>query len=309
MGMDSSSLGRSAVLVLKGICMGAADIVPGVSGGTVAFITGIYDQLIDAIRSFDSVFLGKVLRLDFSGAVRTAHFSFLLPLLLGIGIALLSMARVMHFLLDNHPVLTWALFFGLIAGSILVVGRRIGRFTPTNIACLITGMLSSYFIVGMIPIATPETFPFLFLCGMIAISAMILPGLSGAFLLLILGKYQFVTGALKNPFIAQNLLIIGVFGSGCLVGVVLFSRVLYFLLQRYHAATISLLTGFMIGAMRKIWPWKVVLQTEVIRGKTYVVATQNIFPQAVDSSLFFALGAMVVGFVVVLLLDQLSSRG
>lgn len=302
----SSPLVRAGVLALKGVGMGAADIVPGVSGGTIAFITGIYDQLIEAIRSFDMVFVRKLLHQDFPGAFRHVHLEFLLPLLFGIGVALMSMARLMHHLLEFHPAETWSLFFGLIAASILVVSRRIGHLSSLNIVCLAFGGVSSYCIVGMIPVATPETLPFLFLCGIIAISAMILPGLSGAFLLLILGKYKFVTGALKNPFMAENLLVIAVFGAGCLVGVVFFSRVLHYLLQRHRAATLSLLTGFMIGAMRKIWPWKEVLQTETIRGKLHVVATQNVIPQVFDFQVLTALGLMVTGFVVVVLLERLS---
>ncbi|MFW5487568.1 MAG: DUF368 domain-containing protein [Desulfovibrio sp.] len=303
---NKSTLLKAGILTLKGICMGAADIVPGVSGGTIAFITGIYDELVDAIRSFDFIFFKKILHLDFSGAVRHVHLSFLLPLLLGIGISLLSMARLMHFFLDQYSTQTWSLFFGLIAASIWVVGKRIGHLNGVNTVCLALGALGSYYIVGLIPVNTPDSLSFLFLCGMIAICAMILPGLSGAFLLLIMGKYTFVTGALKNPLLAENLLVIAVFGCGCIVGIMLFSRVLHYLLQRHHAATISLLTGIMLGAMRKIWPWKEVLRMKIIQGKTYVLATENILPRHLDTQFFWALGFMFVGFILVVMLERLS---
>ncbi|WP_319466554.1 DUF368 domain-containing protein [uncultured Pseudodesulfovibrio sp.] len=300
------SLKSGGLLWAKGFCMGAADIIPGVSGGTIAFITGIYSQLVDAIRSFDLDFAKRLCLFDLTGALAGTHLRFLACLLFGILTAVVSMARVMNYMLHSHPVEIWSLFFGLIGASIYVVGREISSFNAANLLCIMAGAAGSYLLVGMIPVTTPETLTFVFLCGSIAICAMILPGISGAFLLLMLGKYEYITRTLKNPFVTENLVVIGVFAAGAAVGIIVFSRVLHYLLHRWHAATISVLTGFMIGALRKVWPWKDVLETVTIRGKVHVLREMNVLPSGFDSEVFLAIGLAVAGAVAVLMLDRLS---
>ncbi len=299
----------AALLWGKGFCMGAADIIPGVSGGTIAFITGIYTQLVDAIRSVDLDFARRLVRLDIPGALASVHLRFLVCLLFGILTALVGMARVMNYMLLAHPIEIWSVFMGLIAASIYVVGREIRPLNVTNLALVGLGAVGSFLLVGMIPVSTPETLPFIFLCGAIAICAMILPGISGAFLLLMLGKYEYVTRTLKNPFVLDNFLVIVVFACGAAVGIIVFSRVLHYLLHRWHAATVSVLTGFMIGALRKVWPWKDVLETAVIRGKVHVLREMNVLPSGVDSELFVAIGLALAGAMAVLLLDRVSRSG
>lgn len=299
---------EAAILSLKGFCMGIADIIPGVSGGTVAFIMGIYDQLVDAIRSFDMEAARRLLRLDFTGALERVHLRFLLPLLAGIAVAILSTARIMHYLLDNHPVQIWALFFGLIGASIVVVGRYIKPVSAANVSILAFGTIFAYWLVGLIPVETTNALWFIFLCGAVAICAMILPGISGAFILLVLGKYHYVTGALKNPFQPESLAVILVFCAGCAVGITGFSRLLHWLLARWHAATVAGLTGFMIGAMRKIWPWKETLETRIVSGKELVVRADNILPPALNAEFWSACGFMVLGLVAVLALERFSDQ-
>jgi putative membrane protein len=297
---------QSLLLLLKGFCMGAADIIPGVSGGTIAFITNIYDQLMAAIKSFGLDALVRAARLDVAGALSRVHLRFLTPLLLGVLLALASMARLMHMLLAEHPVQVWALFFGLIAASILVVGRRVPGISVSNVLAGLAGALGSWHLVGMIPVATPETPVFLFFCGALAICAMILPGISGAFILLLLGKYEFMTGALKAPFADGNPLVILIFAAGALVGLLSFSRVLHWLLRHYHGLTVSLLTGVMAGAMRKVWPWKEVLETRLVGAREVVVREQNVLPDVAAQGFWLAVGLMVLGFVLVLLLEYFS---
>lgn len=301
-----TSLRDTAVVSLKGFAMGVADVIPGVSGGTVAFITGIYERLIDSIRSFDVTFLRHLVRGEFVAALNHVNIRFLAPLACGIGLAIISMARVMHHFMDNFPVQTWALFFGLIAASILVVGREIRPFTPSNTALLLGGAALAYGVVGLIPVETPNAPWFIFLCGAVAICAMILPGISGAFILLVLGKYHFVTAAVKNPFLLESMWIIAVFGAGCVVGLMGFSRLLHWLLRHRRVATVSVLTGFMLGAMRKIWPWKHVLETRIEGGREFVVREANVLPQAMDSEFWVALALMAAGFVAVMTLERLS---
>ncbi len=294
------------ILFLKGFCMGSADIIPGVSGGTIAFITGIYSHWLAAIASINLVFVKKLISFDWKGALAEIHVRFLLALLLGIGIAILSTARLMHYLITTHPVLTWSLFFGLILASILVVGKEIENWKGSSLVFVGVGAVSAYVVVGLIPVTTPESWWFILFSGIIAICAMVLPGLSGSFILLILGKYEFITGAIKNPFQLDNIVIIVLFGCGCVIGIIGFSRILKYFLAHYRNATMGILTGFMIGAMRKVWPWKEVLETKVIRGKVHVLQEQNILPPQFDSQLIFAIALIMIGFAFVLFLEKMS---
>lgn len=291
----------------KGLAMGTADIIPGVSGGTIAFITGIYHHLLSAISSINlsSIWLG--LRGKFKEALVEIHLKFLLILFGGIVVAVLSTARLMHFLLSNYPVEIWSLFFGLVLASIWYVGRAIPTWNITALLTTTAGGLFAYQVVGLIPIQTPNSPQFLFFCGLIAICAMILPGLSGSFLLLILGKYQFITGALRSPFDDGHLEALLVFISGCLIGILSFSRILKFCLQRFEQITMCLLTGLMIGAMRKVWPWKVVIESELINGKEYVVREENILP-VLDASLLMPLVMFFLGMSAVIILEQTARQ-
>ncbi|WP_432736352.1 DUF368 domain-containing protein [Maridesulfovibrio sp. FT414] len=306
-GPGPDSLKDYLILVGKGICMGIADIIPGVSGGTMAFITGIYGSLIDAIRSFNGVFFKKLLKLDLVGAVAEAHLKFLLPLLFGILAAMVSVANLIHHLLTDYPVQIWSLFFGLIAASILVVGKRVGEYNFKNISACVAGAVFSFVLVGLIPVTTPDTLWFVFFCACISICAMILPGISGAFILLLLGKYEYITGALRNPAVPENAAILIAFVCGCAVGISMFSRVLHYFLEKHHAVTVSVLTGFMAGAMRKIWPWKEVLDSVVIRGKTHVLSEANVLPPAIDGEFAMAVLLMLAGFAAVIILEWVSS--
>jgi putative membrane protein len=303
-----SSFKSAALLWIKGLCMGSADVIPGVSGGTIALITGIYENLIQAIKSLDYTLIAKLLKFDLKGALAHIHVRFLVSLLLGIGVAILSLARLMNFLLHDYPVFTWSLFFGLIAASILVVGRQVNHWIGWAGISFIAGVGAATIIVNQIPVATPEDFWFIFLCGIIAICAMILPGISGAFILLILGKYEFITATLKNPFLPENLLIIFVFCAGCVIGLLGFSRVLNYFLQKFHNLTIAFLAGLMTGSIQKIWPWKEVLETGMVAGKSYVLLERNIMPPAIGADFFYAVVLAVIGFMAVVVIERLSKK-
>ena len=295
-----------AYLFFKGVGMGTADIVPGVSGGTIAFITGIYEALLKAIASINSRLVLQVLRLNLKQALAGLHLRFLVTLVCGIALAIISTSHLMHYLLTEHAVQTWSVFFGLITASILVVAHSINkRFT--TFPALILGAILAYGITGLIPLYTPEEPWFIFFSGMIAICAMILPGLSGSFILLILGKYAFITAALRNPVNPDNLEIILIFITGCLVGILGFSRILRYGLARWHDYTLALLTGIMLGSMRKVWPWKITLESQIIRGKEHVLREENVWP-LLDFEFGIALLLMVAGFVLVMLLDKMSRQ-
>ena len=300
------SIKEAALLSVKGLCMGSADIIPGVSGGTIALVTGIYENLLRAIRSIDLNVARALMRLDFKAALAQFHLRFLLALFSGIGLAILSLARVINFLLHNQPVLIWSLFFGLISASIWVVGRKAEPWNPVRWLVFALGAVGGFWIVNLIPMSTPEQLWFVFLSGLIAICAMILPGISGAFILLILGKYEFITATLRNPFQPENLLILSVFCTGCLCGLLAFSRVLNYLLDRYRASTLACLTGVMAGSLQKIWPWKEVLETRIIHEKSHVIWGGNVLPGAVDREFWLALVLAAAGFALVIILETIS---
>ena len=301
-----TSLKNAAMLLLKGLCMGSADVIPGVSGGTIAFITGIYEELIQALKSFDATMLTKLLNLNLRGALAGVHVRFLLCLFAGIGIAIISLARLMNYLLNHFPIFTWSFFFGLIAASILVVSRQVATWTAGAGISLVAGTVFGAFVVNLIPLSTPDALWFIFLCGIIAICAMILPGISGAFILLILGKYEFITATLKNPFVPQHLMIIIVFCLGCLIGLLSFSRLLNYLFKNFRLLTLAFLTGLMAGSIKKIWPWKEIIQARIIGGRPQVIWGANIMPETLNSEVWAAIGLAIIGFIAVLIIENLA---
>jgi len=293
-----------AILFLKGVCMGTADIVPGVSGGTIAFITGIYHALLTAISSFNWRTFLQALRFRGKEALAELHLRFIVTLSAGIALAVVSTAHLMHYLLTEHAVQTWSLFFGLITASIIVVSHSI-KNRISSFPTLILGTVLAYAITIMIPLHTPEEPWFIFFCGVVAICAMILPGLSGSFILIVLGKYAFITAALRNPFMLENTQILMIFLAGCVTGILGFSKILRYGLMRWHDLTLAFLTGLMLGAMRKVWPWKVALESQIIRGKEYVIREENVWP-LMDGDLMIAMLLMSAGFTLVLVLEKFS---
>lgn len=240
-------------IMLRGVCMGAADIVPGVSGGTMAFILGIYEELIQSIRAIGQPpFIRALLRLRIGEMLAILNWQFLLAVAVGILLAILTLSQLLEWLLINQPIVIWSFFFGLVLASVYVVGRRIDRWTPGLAMLLTVGALGAYLLVGLVPVQTPDDWWFLVLSGALAICAMILPGISGAFVLVLLGKYQFILGAINQ----RDLISIALVGSGAALGLLGFSQVLGWLFERYHNLMVALLTGLMLGSLRRVWPWK-----------------------------------------------------
>ncbi|MBS3808102.1 MAG: DUF368 domain-containing protein [Bacteroidales bacterium] len=255
--------------------MGAADVVPGVSGGTIAFITEIYEELVNSIKSINL----QSLRQLFNGGVATfwksINGNFLAAVFLGIAISVFSLARLLEHLLQQAPILVWSFFFGLIVASALYIAGKIQRWNVSKIIALVAGAAIAYSITLLTPAQTPEAWWFLFLSGALAICAMILPGISGAFILLLLGKYQFVIEAVGN----LNVTILGILAVGALVGVISFSNVLSWFLRKYHDLTIAVLSGFMVGSLNKVWPWKQTTQTIIDRhGEVQPLVQENVLP-------------------------------
>lgn len=299
----------SVVLMLKGFFMGMADIVPGVSGGTVALVTGIYDRLLESISRFNRDFIRYLIQRNIKGALKHINISFLLPLGAGIFIAVVSMAKAMHFLMDHYPVYTWSLFFGLILASILFVARQIENLERTSHwPLIILGTGIGYAVVSLVPVETPDSLIMVFLSAMIAICAMILPGISGSFILLILGKYAFITAAIKAPFDPGSMIIILTFSLGAAVGLLSFSKLLNYFLKHYHNEVMCLLVGFMLGSVKKIWPWREVISQKVVRGKVKVLEDAVIWPASFGLEELLAFGLIVFGIVLVFVIESFSQQ-
>lgn len=286
-------------LALKGMAMGAADVVPGVSGGTIAFIVGIYDELINSIKSINA----HSIKLLFTGKIaafwKAINANFLCALLLGIAISVFSLAKLITYLLENEPVLVWSFFFGLVLASTWFVSKDIKEWNWKTILGFIIGAIVAYYITIATPAETPKNLLFIFFCGAIAICAMILPGISGSFILVLLGKYFYIMGAINS----LDLVVLGVFAVGAFLGITSFSRVLSYALKHFRNITLAVLTGFMLGSLNKVWPWKNKLET-FVDGHS-VILESNTYP---NETVGEAVALMVVGFVLVYVLEKMSSR-
>jgi putative membrane protein len=292
-------------LGVKGFCMGASDVVPGVSGGTMAFILGIYEELIDAIRSFDLRSLKLLVTLKFRLLLDHVSWQFLMAVGIGILTAIFTLSRVLAWLLQNRPVLIWSFFLGLILASVLSVSRRVVSWRVLTWFSLLGGITGTYFLVGLVPVSTPSDPWFLFFCGAIAICAMILPGISGSFILVLLGKYQFVLEAVNQ----RDFLVLFIVAAGACVGIIAFSRLLGWLLRNYHDLMVAVLIGLMLGSLRKVWPWKETVKSIVdMHGKVVPIVQSNILPGQWNMEVLTAFSLMVLGLLVVLFLDRVGNR-
>jgi putative membrane protein len=255
--------------------MGMADVIPGVSGGTVAFITGIYEELINSIKSIDADAFKLLFKFQLSDFWKKINGNFLISVLLGIVTSLLSLSKLMTYLLDAYPIQVWSFFFGLILISSPLIMREIRKWTIGTVISFLFGIVIAYAITVLSPTETPTELWFIFFCGALAICAMILPGISGAFILLLIGKYEYMITAL----IHFNIPVIIVFVIGCFLGLLGFSRFLSWILAHYRFPTLALLAGFMIGSLNKVWPWKEVISYRINhQGEQVAAFDQSIWP-------------------------------
>jgi putative membrane protein len=309
------------VITFKGISMGAADVIPGVSGGTIAFISGIYEELIKSIDNIGIDVFKVWKKSGFKAAWTSINGNFLLALFSGIAISILSLAKLIKWLLVNEPILLWSFFFGLVLSSILFIAKQIEHWNVKTISAILLTSLLSYFITLAEPFASPDSSLYLMFCGFIAIIAMILPGVSGAFILLILGAYQtaidtinnlvegFVKGnfeLFKDAFINFILLAIG-----ALIGLKVFSKILNWMFENKKNITLAILTGFMIGSLNKIWPWKRTLTWRINSHDEKVpFLEKSISPFSFEGNnqILIALTLMVIGFLTIFILEKLGSK-
>lgn len=295
-------------LFLKGIAMGAADVVPGVSGGTIAFISGIYEELLLSIRSITPANISLLWKEGFDSFWKAVNGSFLAVLLSGILLSIFSLAKLFGYFLANHPIPVWSFFFGLIVASLIVVGRKVSKWGLVSVVAFQTGMAIGYSIISSVPTETTEALWFVFLSGAIAICAMILPGISGSFILLLMGKYEFMLQSISE----MRIPILVVFALGCVLGLLSFARLLSWMFSKYHDLTVALMVGFMIGSLPKVWPWKEVLEWHTnSKGVEVPLIEKSIMPQSYtgDPQIMFAIVAALIGFLLVYILEtKFSSR-
>jgi putative membrane protein len=307
------------LVTLKGMAMGAADVVPGVSGGTIAFISGIYEELIESIDNL-SLKVFKIWKNDgFVKAWKSINGNFLLALFSGIAISILSLAKLIKWLLHNEPILLWSFFFGLVLASILYVAKQIQSWNLAIILAVIITSILSYYITLAEPFASPDSYLYLLFCGFVAIIAMILPGVSGAFILLILGAYQTAIDTINNlveglttgnmDLFKDAFTKFALLGIGAVLGLKVFSKALNWMFKHKKNLTLAILTGFMVGSLNKIWPWKEVLKTRInSKGEVVTLLDKSILPSSYDgnSQILMALILIVVGFATILILEYLG---
>lgn len=309
------------VISLKGIAMGAADVVPGVSGGTIAFISGIYEELIESIEKVNLNALKTLKKEGIKAAWRSINGKFLMSLFLGIAISILSLAKLIKWLLINETVLLWSFFFGLVLASIIFIGKQIRIANIAVIIAILISTLVSYYITLAEPFASPDSNIYLLFCGFLAIIAMILPGVSGAFILLILGAYQTaietVNNLIEGILTLNSTLFLDAFvkflmlGIGAILGLKMFSKLLNWMFKHHKNITLAILTGFMIGSLNKIWPWKKVLEWRLnSEGEKVPFLEKSILPSEFvgDPKIMLAIALIIVGFLTIFILEKIGSK-
>ncbi|MFV0346541.1 MAG: DUF368 domain-containing protein [Bacteroidales bacterium] len=317
------------LIFLKGVMMGAADVVPGVSGGTIAFISGIYEELIETINSFNTKNLKLLLSLKLKQFWKNINGGFILPLGLGIAFSFITLADLVSSIVNNHEetkekILLWAFFFGLIIASVIYMGKQVKKWNAKGIILLTLGCLLTIAISLLSPANGPDTLWFIFIAGMIAICAMILPGISGSFILLLMGAYSiifaYISGLLEGiknmntETVLHNITPLVVFGLGAVIGLLSFAKLINWLFKKHHNSTIALLTGFLLGSLFKIWPWKVTEQFRTnSHGEEIPYIQSNILPSKFaemngDSHILLAIGFALIGFILLFSIEFIGAK-
>lgn len=308
---NKRSLKDYLIISLKGLGMGAADVVPGVSGGTIAFISGIYEELINSIKSINPEAIKKLFKEGISAFWKHVNGTFLLFLVGGIFISIISLSRVITYALHQYPILIWSFFFGMILASTWFVGKKIKKVNAVSVFSFLIGTAIAFYITIAAPTHTPEALWFIFISGVVAICAMILPGISGSFILLLMGKYSTLLDAIHE----RDFKMLIVFASGCFIGIISFAQVISWLFKKFHNATIALLTGFMVGSLNKVWPWKQVIETRInSKGEEVPFLEKSIMPGTYadltgnDPMILYALALVIVGFIVIFVFERFADQ-
>ncbi len=294
------------VLLIKGMAMGAADVVPGVSGGTIALISGIYQELIETISNLNIGLIKLWKKEGFKTFWHTSNANFLLAIVGGIFISALSLMNLMHYLLESHPIQVWAFFFGLVMASVFFIGKQVRKWTTFSVILLMCSAFAAYFITSLNTFGSSNSLLFLFISGAIAICAMILPGISGSFILVLLGSYATISTAIHNLELKKIL----VFMIGCAIGLLSFSKLLKWLFLKFRNETLVILTGFVLGSLNKIWPWKKVLESVEINNKIHIIKDASVLPSHFQGEpyVMWAIIFSLLGFCFIFGLEKFATK-
>ena len=290
-------------LFLKGIAMGVANVIPGVSGGTIALITGIYEELIDSLKSFDKKALKYILSFKINEFIDYTNLYFIIAVFGGSIFSVFSIANLFKFLFSNYPLFIWSFFFGLIIASIFFVGKKINKWDKSSVIALVIGITIALSFTNISPASENDNLFFVFFCGIIGISGMMLPGLSGSFILILLGNYELL---LVKAVADLNIIILTVFFLGSLFGLLSFSHLLSWLLKKYKDQTLAILTGFITGSLAIIWPWKEVEESIIIGDKEKIIDYQLLIPQELNQENIIAIILMMMGIAIVYAIEKFS---
>lgn len=304
--MGARKLIDYAIITLKGMAMGAADAVPGVSGGTIALVSGIYEELVKTIANINLDLIKSLFKGEFRFFWKKANGNFVLALGIGIVLSYVSFMKLAKYLLEDHPILIWSFFLGLIVASIWYMAKQIPKWNSVILLFIGIGIVAGY-LLTQLPVATTSgNLPYFFLCAAIAICAMILPGISGSFILILLGAYETLSTAIAEFDVKK----IAVFVLGAAIGLLSFSKMLKWLLKKYNSQTFAALTGLIIGSIGQVWPWKKVLETKTFGDKVKVIDDINVLPSAFegDPQLLLAIGLAIAGFSLIFILEKLASK-
>ncbi len=304
--MESRNLLQYIFIALKGMAMGVAEVVPGVSGGTIAFVAGIYEEFITSINNLNASTLKTWRKEGFKAFWLKLNGNFSLALLIGMLTGIFLFSTTISWLLENHPIPTWSFFFGLVLASIVFVGKAIKKWNTVTVLLLLLGAVVAYFITTLPPTQNSDSLPFLFLSGAVAICAMILPGISGSFILVLLGSYKTILDALHD----RDIKIILAVGAGAIFGLLSFAKILKWMFTRYKNSTLAILTGFILGSLNKIWPWKKILETKTIGHKIITLEEQSVSPFTFegDHQIMYAIIAAIIGFSLIFILERTASK-
>jgi len=295
---------RKLNLIIKGFCIGSADVIPGVSGSTIAFILGIYPKLINAIKSFDSKWLSMIFSLNFRGVLQRPNFNFLIPLGIGILSAVFFFTQIipLHILVLTHSEIIYGLFFGLVLGSIILFLYKLGtNFISKYFIFLLFGIFFGVYFISLVPSSTPDDSWFIFICGIVSISAMLLPGVSGSFILLMMKKYAYILNAIGHI----ELSIIVPFIFGAITGLIVFSRLISYILKYFYQQTILFMTGLLIASLYVIWPFQNRFY-EIIQNEEIMILSRPKIPELLSEQVFYSITMMIFGLLIVIILSRFS---
>ena len=304
--MENRNFLQYTIIAFKGMAMGIAELVPGVSGGTIAFVAGIYEEFITSINNLNTSTLKTWKKEGFKAFWRKLNGNFSMTLLLGMLTSIFFFSTTISWLLEDHPIPTWSFFFGLVLASVIFVAKAIKKWNLAIILLLVLGTVIAYFITTLPPTQNSDSLPFLFLSGAVGICAMILPGISGSFILVLLGSYKTILEAVHE----KDIKVILVVGAGAIFGLLSFAKVLKWMFTKYKNSTLAVLSGFILGSLNKIWPWKKILETKTIGHKVITLKEQSISPFAFegDHQIMYAILAAIIGFSLIFILEKLASK-